>query len=208
MRKFTMLSMLLLLVVSALALVVGGCDRPTAQMERAERAINEAKKAGAAEYAPGALANAQQAFSRGQGSMDAFSYAAARADFEKAYREAMAAKKQALASNGKNWTDLKTPGATVNGSMPVVHKVYEGENLWRISEYSDVLADPFQWPLIYDANRDEIDDTAHSRGYFTDEHNWIFPGQELQIPRTSTISEISAARKLAGAPEPYLAVGK
>ena len=77
---------------------------------------------------------------------------------DKAYKDAMAAKKKALAAGGKGWTEVKTPGKTpVSGSLPNSHTVYDGECLWRISEYSDIYGDPFQWPLIYGANRDEID---------------------------------------------------
>lgn len=44
--------------------------------------------------------------------------------------------------------------------------------LWRIAEYSETYGDPFQWPKIYSANKDQIKD-----------EDLIFPGQTLQIPR-------------------------
>lgn len=44
--------------------------------------------------------------------------------------------------------------------------------LWRIAEYPEIYGDPFQWPKIYSANRDQIKDP-----------DLIFPGQVFQIPR-------------------------
>jgi len=78
---------------------------------------------------------------------------------------------------------------------PVVeqHVVKKGECLWWISEYEDVYNDPFMWPLIYNANKDQIKDP-----------NLIYPGQEFSIPRTGfTEEEINESRKSAGAPRPY-----
>jgi len=43
--------------------------------------------------------------------------------------------------------------------------------LWRIAEYEDVYGDPWKWPSIYSANKDQIKDP-----------DLIFPGQELIIP--------------------------
>ncbi len=44
--------------------------------------------------------------------------------------------------------------------------------LWRIAEYSEVYGDPFKWPSIYSANKDQIKDP-----------DLIYPGQVFQIPR-------------------------
>lgn len=44
--------------------------------------------------------------------------------------------------------------------------------LWRIAEYSEIYNDPFQWPKIYSANKDQIKDP-----------DLIYPGQVFQIPR-------------------------
>lgn len=73
------------------------------------------------------------------------------------------------------------------------HVVKKGECLWWIAEYKDVYNDPFQWPLIYDANKDKINDP-----------DLIYPGQVFKIPRGGyTMEEIKEARKSAGAPRPY-----
>lgn len=85
--------------------------------------------------------------------------------------------------------------APVEEAAPVVeqHVVKKGECLWWIAEYEDVYNDPFMWPLIYNANKDQIKDP-----------NLIYPGQEFSIPRTGySMEEIKESRKSAGAPRPY-----
>ena len=44
--------------------------------------------------------------------------------------------------------------------------------LWRIAGYSEIYGDPFRWPEIYSANKQEIKDP-----------DLIYPGQVFQIPR-------------------------
>ena len=78
---------------------------------------------------------------------------------------------------------------------PVVeqHVVKKGECLWWIAEYEDIYNDPFMWPLIYNANKDQIKNP-----------DLIYPGQEFSIPRTGySMDEIKESRKSAGAPRPY-----
>ncbi|MBE9546754.1 MAG: LysM peptidoglycan-binding domain-containing protein [Proteobacteria bacterium] len=73
------------------------------------------------------------------------------------------------------------------------HVVKKGECLWWIAEYKDIYNDPFQWPLIYDANKDQIRDP-----------DLIYPGQVFKIPRSGyTMEKIKEARRSAGAPRPY-----
>ena len=73
------------------------------------------------------------------------------------------------------------------------HTVKKGECLWWIAEYQQVYNDPFMWPLIYKANRDQIKNPDR-----------IFPNQTFVIPRQFTKSELIKARKQAGAANPYL----
>lgn len=73
------------------------------------------------------------------------------------------------------------------------HVVKKGECLWWIAEYKDIYNDPFQWPLIYDANKDQISNP-----------DLIYPGQVFQIPSGGyTMDEVKEARRKAGAPRPY-----
>ena len=64
----------------------------------------------------------------------------------------------------------------------ISHTVEKGECLWTISESADIYDDPFQWPLIYKANRGQIKDP-----------DLIYANQELDIPRDSSQSEINDA---------------
>jgi len=67
--------------------------------------------------------------------------------------------------------------------IPILHSVVQGECLWCIAGYSTMYSDPFLWPLIYSANRDQINDP-----------DLIFPGQVFEVPRDSTDVEKAEAR--------------
>jgi nucleoid-associated protein YgaU len=69
---------------------------------------------------------------------------------------------------------------------PASHSVAKGECLWVISEYEKIYDDPFQWPLIYKANRSQIRDP-----------DLIFPDQDLKIPRNVSNGEVNEALYIA-----------
>jgi nucleoid-associated protein YgaU len=60
--------------------------------------------------------------------------------------------------------------------------VVAGNHLWGISAEEEVYNVPEQWPLIYKANLDQIEDA-----------DLIFPGQVLAIPRGSSQGQVDAA---------------
>ncbi|MFO7592780.1 MAG: LysM peptidoglycan-binding domain-containing protein [Pseudomonadota bacterium] len=62
------------------------------------------------------------------------------------------------------------------------YSVVAGDNLWNISAKGDIYGDPYQWPLIYKANRNKIEDA-----------DLIYPGQQLDIDRSASSAEIDAA---------------
>ncbi len=64
--------------------------------------------------------------------------------------------------------------------------VGEGETLWTISAQPEVYHEGLLWPLLYQANRDQIKDPRQ-----------IFPGQTLSIRRDMTIQELEEARQKA-----------
>jgi len=72
-------------------------------------------------------------------------------------------------------------GAGASG-MADNYTVVRGDNLWNISGKSDIYGDPYQWPLIFKANRSQIKDP-----------DLIFPGQNFAIDRNASSSEIDAA---------------
>ncbi|MDQ2069442.1 LysM peptidoglycan-binding domain-containing protein [Natronospira bacteriovora] len=58
------------------------------------------------------------------------------------------------------------------------YRVERGDSLWRISGKSDVYGDPYQWPLIFRANRDKIEDA-----------DLIYPDQEFKVYKHPTQAE-------------------
>lgn len=64
--------------------------------------------------------------------------------------------------------------------------VRPGESLFTIAAAGEVYDDPLLWPLLYQANRDQIKDPRQ-----------IFPGQELSVPRNVTDAELERARTIA-----------
>ncbi|MDT8441062.1 MAG: DUF4398 domain-containing protein [Desulfuromonadales bacterium] len=68
----------------------------------------------------------------------------------------------------------------------LTYQVGDGENLWTISAHPRVYADGFLWPLLYQANRDQIKDPKQ-----------IYPGQILNIRRDLSEQEKAEARQKA-----------
>jgi len=66
------------------------------------------------------------------------------------------------------------------------YTVVRGDSLWDISSYRVIYGNPYQWPLIYKANRDQIKDA-----------DLIYPGQVFKIPRDMSATDIEAAIKHA-----------
>ncbi len=62
------------------------------------------------------------------------------------------------------------------------YTVVRGDSLWAISGKNEIYGNPYQWPLIYKANRAQIKDA-----------DLIHPGQRFQIERGASQAEIDAA---------------
>lgn len=83
---------------------------------------------------------------------------------------------------------------------PVVEKVdttsnyvvKPGDSLWKIATTDSVMGDPFRWPLLYKANRDQIQDP-----------DLIEPKQDLQFKKDYSESEVADAVKKAKVTPPY-----
>lgn len=96
----------------------------------------------------------------------------------------------------------KTPATTesvetsAKPAKPVGSDTYEvvsGDNLWDISGKPSIYGDHWQWPLIFKANRDKIQDP-----------DLIYPRQVFTIGRSFTQAEIERARKAAMDTPPYV----
>lgn len=62
------------------------------------------------------------------------------------------------------------------------YTVVRGDNLWDIAGKDSTYGDPYAWPLIYKANKGEIDDA-----------DLIFPGQVFEIDTAASGSAMDAA---------------
>lgn len=204
MKKMKSLIWITGLVALVLSLGIAGCDKPTDEMNKAEQAIQEAKRMNA-ECASSEIASAERLLDEGKDAMDSYNYSTARTKFEQSYSKALAAKNKSCEQEPVTMVEPEPEPEPMDrmGS----HTVKKGECLWWIAEYDKVYSDPFQWPLIYDANRENIDETANKHGFTKNEEDWIFPGQQFDIPQDASMSEIKDARKRAGAPAPYTPPG-
>ena len=105
---------------------------------------------------------------------------------EQAQRAALEAEQQAkLQTENKKKEEAPKPEPV---TLVPSYKVGEGENLWTIAAQPSVYGDGLLWPLLYQANRDQIKDPRQ-----------IFPGQTLSIRRDLTPEEIEEARQKARA---------
>lgn len=84
-------------------------------------------------------------------------------------------------------------GAAARIRVPSLYLVKKGDCLWSVAKKKEIYADPYLWPIIYEANGEIIKNP-----------NLIYPGQKLNIPRDGyTMEAIKQARKNSGAKKPY-----
>jgi hypothetical protein len=86
-----------------------------------------------------------------------------------------------------------TPEPTARPALELRHYVVKkGDNLWAIAARKRVLDDPFDWPLLYRLNRDEIKDP-----------NLIYPSQDLTYKGSLTPEELKEIRDIARSTPAY-----
>ncbi|GAK56870.1 hypothetical protein U27_03834 [Candidatus Vecturithrix granuli] len=156
--------------------------------DRALEAVNAANRAGAYTYAPQLMVDAQKTLEEAKKTYEAGDYIAAQQLAETALAKAKQAEEEANRVAAEKSAEMQTkaqqyakeipdPGATPR-PYPTNHIVIKGETLWWIAEYKQIYDDPFQWPLIYKANRSKIKDP-----------DLIFPDQDFTIPRTPEVTD-------------------
>lgn len=77
-------------------------------------------------------------------------------------------------------TEMETSSTMSMSSQS--YEVMRGDNLWDISAKDSVYGNPYQWPLIYKNNSDQIKDA-----------DLIYPGQVLDIDTNPSSGEVDAA---------------
>lgn len=85
-------------------------------------------------------------------------------------------------SEGRKAYDLLTPLMTELRTANMQYQVVRGDSLWSIAGKQEVYDNPYQWPLIYKSNRDQIKDA-----------DLIYPGQDFSINRNPSAAESEMA---------------
>lgn len=85
-----------------------------------------------------------------------------------------------------------TPAPAAEVSEKANYVVKKGDNLWKIAGKSGTLGDPFRWPLLFKANRDQIVDP-----------DFIEVRQDLSFKKSYTKEEIEDAVKKAQLTPPF-----
>ena len=85
-------------------------------------------------------------------------------------------------AQGRKAYDLLTPLMTEIRAASMQYEVERGDSLWSISGKAETYNNPYQWPLIYKANRDQIKDA-----------DLIHPGQSLAVDRNPSAADTQMA---------------
>ncbi len=182
------------LLVLAVSLTVGcastteevGQDSAAAAITAAKQANDQAK---AAEYewrdTGKLIKQAEKAMAEGRYD-DAVKLAnKARRQAENAIKQKnIEMKKLAAAATAAAATEAasKNSAEVAAASASQQYTVTRGDNLWDISAKPSVYDNPYQWPLIYKNNSDQIKDA-----------DLIYPGQKLDINTNPSSADVDAA---------------
>ena len=190
--KFTHLIKPLFIVMLALGLVAGcatdGGSSDSADYT-AEQAIANAKSANAKAKKMGAeWRDTGKIIKSAEAAMTAGDEEKAKKLAGKAQRQAEFAMKQAKSEDARLLASgaISDSAASSSGggmmSGDDSYQVVTGDNLWNISGKEAVYANPYQWPLIYKANRDKIKDA-----------DLIYAGQVFDIDRNASSLDVNSA---------------
>jgi len=188
--KINLLAKPLFIVMLVLGLAVGCASTPeVADQATAEQAIADAKASNAEAKSIGAeWRDTGSMISDAEAALTAGNYAEAIETANDAQRQADNAIEQARAEEARlrgdgTLTDASDDMSSGYGSGSAAqYEVMGGDNLWNISGQDEVYSNPYQWPLIYKANRSQIKDA-----------DLIYPGQVFDIDRDASSSDVDAA---------------
>ncbi len=142
----------------------------------AQRRMNEAQGFNVAEHYGDELDEAQSLFDSGQSLYDDEEYVEAREEFLAVLdvlNDDLIASLRDIAREAVMVDDDDEPAGLPE--YYVVRLIPERrDSFWRIAEYEFVYDDPWEWPRLYEANRDILRDPDNPR--------LIHPGMEFRIP--------------------------
>ena len=171
------------LIALVLSIAVGCASTPEEApaedpVAMAQAAIADAKAANAEAKAAGAEWRDTEDL------IKAAEEALAAGDTGKAIQLANEARRQAENALKQKREQEARLAAEAEPEMPAMdsYTVMRGDSLWAISGMSNIYGNPYQWPLIYKANRNKIKDA-----------DLIYPGQQLDIDRSASAADIDAA---------------
>lgn len=180
-----------------------------AALESAHAAIKEAKAVGwDASAVEGLLKQAEDAFAKGQyrqaaelaGQIQQFAIAGANRQQLIAAQEILdkvrglsglnddhlaqigKVEKAIAAGDGRQALELIRQLRGALEAADIDYTVVLGDSLWGISGKREIYANPYQWPLIYKANKDQIKDA-----------DLIHPGQKFDIRKHPAQTDVDAA---------------
>jgi len=85
-------------------------------------------------------------------------------------------------AEGRKAYDLLTPLMTEIRAASIQYEVVRGDSLWSISGKAETYNNPYKWPLIYKANRNQIKDA-----------DLIYPGQNFSVDRNPSEGDAQMA---------------
>lgn len=170
-------------ILAILSLAVACASSPEVNDSVTETAAQEAIAAASSTIDSGNAMGADTAAA--QALLDQANAAFAEGDYDKAAELAAQAQAEADAALATRRAELESADAAESAdstsSSTSSYEVVSGDNLWSIAGSSSVYGNPYQWPLLYKANKAQINDA-----------DLIFPGQVLDVVSGSA-SEIEAA---------------
>jgi len=165
--------------------IIGLREQAKAGLETAKEALSAAEMAGAKKHDPNGYRSVEALYGEADTAYIGEDYQTALQKAEEVTKRArrleLAAKRAAELEKPEEPV-VEVPQMPEPESLYDNHMVQKGECLWIISGYERIYANPFQWPLIYRANRSQIDDP-----------DLIFPGQNFMIPRNPDPKEVDDA---------------
>lgn len=177
-----------LCLIAGLVILSACAQKPAAELQKAEKSLKEAKDAGAMQLAPSEYKSAENKLNEGKKLIDELKYKDAKNALIEADQLAQIAKQKALSAKQVTKKEEAPKKEAPKKGDATEYKVVKGDCLWNIAGKAGIYGDPYQWPLIYDANKDQIKDA-----------NLIYPGQVFKIRKDVSPEEVKQARKKAGA---------
>lgn len=161
-------------------------------IDGAKKAIQAAADAEAGQYAAATFQRAKDALAEAEGL-----YGQSPCNYYKALEAANRAKDLALRAKKEAEDEIarikaeeerkRLEAEAALKAKPVSYTVVKGDCLWKIAAQEKIYANPFMWPLIWDANR----------GLIKDHPDLIFPDWVFKINREYTEDDAKKAEKTA-----------